>query len=424
MPADGARGPGAARNPSTGSLAADAGGERGRGPLAGVRVIDAATLYAGPYAAMQLGDFGADVLKVEHPKGDPWRRHGPSKDGTGLWWKVLARNKRCVTLNLSTTEGQAIFARLCETADVVIENFRPGVMEGWGLGYERLSATNPGLIMLRCTGFGQFGPRARRPAFGTLAEAMSGFAAMTGWPDKPPTLPPFGLADGIAGLSGALAVLLGLFHRAIDPAHLGQVIDLAIVEPIISVLGAQITIYDQLGLLQSRMGNRSGNNAPRNVYETSDSQWVAVSTSSQNVAERVLRMTGHGEVVDEPWFASGEGRARHADLLDGYVSDWVRSKTRAEVLDEFAAAGGAASPVYDASQIPLDPQFEALRTVISLDDEDLGAVKMQNVIFRMLRTPGQVRFPGRRLGQDNGEVYAALGLAPDDLQALHEKGVV
>jgi crotonobetainyl-CoA:carnitine CoA-transferase CaiB-like acyl-CoA transferase len=225
-------------------------------PLDGVRVLDLATLFAGPMAAMFLGDFGAEVVKVEHPRRpDPARGHGAAKDGIGLWWKMLGRNKHTITLDLSAPEGQEVLLRLVRDADVVIENFRPGTLEGWNLPYERLQEANPGLVLARVTGLGQFGPYARRPGFGTLAEAMSGFAAMTGEPDGPPTLPPFGLADGIAALATAYSVMTAL--RARDLTGDGQVVDLSILEPILTVLGGQPTAYDQLGLVPPRTGNRT-----------------------------------------------------------------------------------------------------------------------------------------------------------------------
>ena len=253
-------------------------------PLEGLRVLDVSTLFAGPIAATFLGDFGADVIKVEHPtRPDAARGHGPSKDGVNLWWKTLGRNKRAVTLNLAAPEGADLLLRLAADADVLIENFRPGTLERWGLGPDELHRANPRLVIARVTAFGQTGPYSSRPGFGSLAEAMSGFAALTGQPDGPPTLPPFGLADGVAALAAAYAVLVAL--RGVDRDDVGQVIDLAIIEPILMLLGGQITAYDQLGTLQARSGNRSVNNAPRNVYRTGDGEWVAVSTSSQSIAD-------------------------------------------------------------------------------------------------------------------------------------------
>jgi crotonobetainyl-CoA:carnitine CoA-transferase CaiB-like acyl-CoA transferase len=394
------------------------------GALGGLRVLDLATIYAGPLTAMLLGDFGADVIKVEHPRGDPLRTHGPARDGHGLWWKVLGRNKRAITLNLSTPGGQATLLALAAKSDVLIENFRPGIMEHWNLGYHELSADNPGLIMLRVTGFGQFGPYAQRPGFGTLAESMSGFAAITGQPDQPPTLPPFGLADGISGLAGALAALLALYHRDAR-GGMGQVIDLAIIEPILTILGAQPTIYDQLGIIQGRTGNRSGNNAPRNTYKTRDGRWVAISTSADAIAARVLELVGHPEVVDLPWFKTGRDRALHADELDEMVGAWVGERDADDVSRRFEEAGAAIAPVYDIAQIMEDPQFRALGTILQIDDEDLGLLKMQNVMFRMLDTPGRVRFPGRRIGQDTDAVLTdVLGMSGADIARLRGEGAL
>ncbi|GAA1886839.1 CaiB/BaiF CoA transferase family protein [Asanoa iriomotensis] len=393
-------------------------------PLAGVKVVDLATLFAGPLAAAFLGDFGADVVKVEHPaKPDPARGHGPAKDGVGLWWKVLGRNKRTVTLNLSDPDGAEVLRRLVADADVLVENFRPGTLERWGLGPAELHAVNPGLVIARISGFGQVGPYARRPGFGTLAEAMSGFAAATGEPDGPPTLPPFGLADSVAALATAYAVMLAL--RARDAGGgTGQVVDLAIIEPIMAMLGPQITWYDQIGYVQPRLGNRSNNNAPRNTYRCADGRWVAVSTSAQSIAERVLRLVGRPELVDEPWFATGSGRAAHADELDAAVGAWVAERGRDEVVAAFEAAQAAVAPVYDVRDIVADPQYAALGTVHTVPDEELGEVRMQNVPFRLSGTPGEIRHAGRRHGQDTDDVLGKLGYAADELAALRTRGVI
>lgn len=393
------------------------------GPLEGIRVVDAATLFAGPIAAMHLGDMGADVVKVEHPRRpDPSRGHGPAKDGHNLWWKTLGRNKRTVTADLSQPGGREVFLRLAAQSDVVIENFRPDTLERWNLGYDQLSADNPGLVLARVTGFGQVGPYRRRPGFGTLAEAMSGFAAMTGEPDGPPTLPPFGLADGITALATAFAVTAALQARSRTGA--GQVVDLSIIEPMLSVLGPQITRWDQLRTIQPRTGNRSVNNAPRNTYRTRDGRWVAVSTSSQSIAERVMRLVGRAELVDEPWFATGAGRAQHVEELDAAVAAWVAERTRAEVVEAFEEAQAAVAPVYDASDVVADPQLAALGTVVTMDDDDLGPVAMQNVLFRMSATPGEVRWTGRAHGADTDEVLGDLGYTATEIAELRGAGAL
>lgn len=395
------------------------------GPLQGVRVIDIATLFAGPTAATVLADYGASVIKVEHPRGDPVRNHGFSKDGVPLWWKTLNRNKQAITLNLSTPQGQDLLLRLVAEADVLIENFRPGTLERWNLAPEILMETNPGLVIARVSGFGQFGPYSRRPGFGTLAESMSGFAALTGRPDDPPTLPPFGLADGIAGLSVASAVLMAILHRDRSDEGRGQVIDCAIIEPIMAMLGPHALVYDQLGIVQPRTGNRSAENAPRNTYLTRDNRWVAISTSAQSIAERVMRLVGFPELIEEPWFASAQERAKRADLLDKCVGDWIARRDLEEVVEAFAAAEAAVAPVYDITQILEDPQYRALDSIIEVDDPDLGRIRMQNVLFRMSETPGEVRWGGRGRGADNRRVYCEeLGVTEEELAELERAGVV
>lgn len=393
------------------------------GPLEGVRVVDASTLFAGPLAATFLGDFGADVIKVEHPtRPDAARGHGQAKDGVNLWWKTLGRNKRTLTLNLSEAEGAALFLRLVADADVVIENFRPGTLERWGLGPDRLLEANPRLVLARVTAFGQTGPMSQQPGFGSIAEAMSGFAAITGEPDGPPILPPFGLADGITALATAYAAAISLRHAARTGE--GQVIDMAIIEPILMLLGGGITAYDQLGYRQPRTGNRSVNNAPRNVYRTADGRWVAVSTSSQSIAERVVRLVGRPELADEPWFATGRTRAEHVDVLDDAVGSWIAARPLAEVLAEFDRVQAAVGTVEDVAGVMAHPQYAALGTVLDIADDDLGPMKMQNVLFRLSRTPGEVRHTGRGHGADTHELLAGLGLTDEQVAALRERGVV
>ncbi|MGV9678698.1 CaiB/BaiF CoA transferase family protein [Nocardia sp. NPDC003482] len=390
--------------------------------LAGIRVLDVATLFAGPMAATLLGDFGAEVIKIEHPRGDPARGHGPQRDGVGLWWKMLGRNKKSVTLYLGSAAGQRLFRRLVADADVVVENFRPGTLERWGLGYEALRELNPRLVLARVTGFGQFGPYARRPGFGTLAEAMSGFAALTGEPDGPPTLPPFGLADGVAALTTAYAIMTAL--RARERDGVGQQVDLAIIEPIMALLGPQLIAYDQLGELPKRSGNRSAHNAPRNVYRTGDGGWVAVSTSANSIAARVMRLVGRPDLVERPWFETGAGRAAHADELDAAVSRWIAARGVEEVVREFEKAEAAVAPIYTAADIVTDPQYRALETVTAVPDDELGRVRMQNVLFRLSETPGRIRWAGPAPGAHTAEVLGRYGIDAEELARLRAAGVV
>lgn len=392
--------------------------------LDGVRVIDASTILAGPLCCQILGDYGADVIKIEHPvHGDSMRGHGGQKDGIPLWWKEISRNKRTLGLNLGKAEGAELLLQLAKTADVIVENFRPGTLERWGIGPEQLHAANPGLIIVRLTGFGQTGPYANRAGFGTLAEAMSGFAYLTGDPDGPPTLPAFGLADSICGIAASSAVMMALRHR--ENGGTGQVIDLNILEPIMTAVGPSPTIYQQTGVVEERHGNRSTNNAPRNTYRTRDGHWVAVSSSAQSIAERIMTLVGHPELLAEPWFASGRGRAEHVDLIDGYVAEWIAQRDRDEVLAEFERVDAAIAPVYSAKDIVEDPHIRETKMLIEVDDDELGPILQHNVMWRMSETPGQIRFTGRAPGADTHTILVdELGVDPERLNELKNQGVV
>jgi len=392
-------------------------------PLEGIRVIECGTIIAAPYLGMILGDYGADVIKVEHPKGDNMRGNGPRRNGVGLNFKFYGRDKRNIVLDLSKPDGQEILRGLVLKSDVLIENFRPGVMERWGIGWSDLHALNPRLVMARITGFGQFGPYASRAGFGTLAEAMSGFAHINGDPNGPPMLPAFGMADSIAALSGAYAVMLALYHRDTRNAD-GQMIDISLIEPIFHILGAQTTIFEETGEIQFRSGNRTNNNAPRNIYRARDGGWVAISTSADVIARRVMQLVGHPEVIDEPWFASGRTRAEHTEELDEMVGGWIAEREAADVIAAFEQAGAAIAPIYDVAQVQADPQYQALESVVTVPDDDLGKVKMQNLLFRMSETPGEVRSAGRRIGQDTDAVLRdILGLSDERLRKLYESGI-
>jgi crotonobetainyl-CoA:carnitine CoA-transferase CaiB-like acyl-CoA transferase len=397
----------------------------GDGPLQGRRVLDLSTIYAGPLVAQLLGDFGAEVIKVEHPTHpDGMRGHGRQKDGVGLWWKMISRNKRTIGLKLSDPQGAEVLLRLAETADVVVENFRPGTLERWGLGYDVLSAVNPRLILVRVTGFGQTGPYAGKPGFGTLIEAMSGFAAMTGEPDGAPVLPPFGLADGIAGIAGAMAAMMALYHRDANGGT-GQVVDLSVFEPLVTVLGPQPITYDVLGEVPARTGNLSTNNAPRNTYRTADDRWVAVSSSATSIAERVMRVVGRPDLIDEPWFATGSGRAEHTVEVDGAVASWIAVRSRAEVLEAFDRADAAIAPVYDVADLVADPHVRGRGILTTVADADLGPVLMQNLIARLSGSPGRIRFTGRAPGADtDGILTGELGLSPEVVADLRAGDIV
>jgi crotonobetainyl-CoA:carnitine CoA-transferase CaiB-like acyl-CoA transferase len=394
------------------------------GPLTGVRVLDVSTILAGPLCCRILGDHGADVVKIEHPEaGDGMRGHGEAKNGIPLWWKEISRNKRTVGLKLSTREGADLLLRLAKTADVLVENFRPGTLERWGVGPERLHEVNPALVIVRITGFGQTGPYASRAGFGTLAEAMSGFAHLTGEAGGPPTLPAFGLADSICGIAASSAAVMALYARERNGGR-GEVIDMNLLEPIMDAVGPGPMVYDQLGVVGERHGNRSTNNAPRNTYRTKDGRWLAVSTSAQRIAERVMELVGHPELIEEPWFATGLGRARRADLLDEYVGGWIAERTEAEVTAAFEAAGAAIAPVYSARDLVEDEHVRSTGMLTTAQDEDFGPLLMHNVMWRAERAPGRIRFTGRALGHDTDEVLGELGVDADELARLRAEKVV
>jgi crotonobetainyl-CoA:carnitine CoA-transferase CaiB-like acyl-CoA transferase len=394
-------------------------------PLEGLRVIDCATLFAGPVIASLMGDYGADVVKIEHPRGDGLRSMGWQKDGVSLWWAFVARNKRCITLKLSDERGQELLRRLVRDADVLIENFRPGTMERWNLGPDVLLAANPGLVMVRTTGFGQTGPYRSLPGFGTLAESISGFAHINGWPDKPPALPPFALGDGIAALTGCAAAMFALWWREHAGDGRGQVIDLSIYEPLFWLLGPQALVYDQLGVVQGRTGNRAPFTAPRNAYQTKDGRWLGLSASAQSIAERVMRIVGREDIVSEPWFGDHIGRLEHVDELDEIIQEWIGRRTTEEVLERFAEAEAAIAPIYSIEDIVRDPQYLARETITRVPHPKLGSILMQNVIPRLSETPGRIDHAGPELGEHNEEIYLGeLGLSRQELADLDEADVV
>ncbi|MQA98251.1 MAG: CoA transferase [Streptosporangiales bacterium] len=392
------------------------------GPLAGVRVIDAASVYAGPLIGTLMGDFGADVVKVESPAGDALRAWGWRKDDESLWWSLIGRHKRSVTLLLSDPRGAEALRRLVRTADVLVESFRPGTLERWGLGPETLLEINPRLVVVRVSGFGQTGPYRERPGFGTLAESMSGFAATNGEADGPPQLPQWPLADGVAGLVGAFAATMALRHA--ERTGQGQVVDLSIYEPLLWILGAQLTAYDQLGKVPERQGNATDFNVPRGCYRTADGGWVALSGATLPAARRILTAVGRRDLCEEPWFGSIDGRLAHRDELDAAIGAFAASRDREAVLALFAEAGATAAPVYDVADIAGDPHFLARGTVTRAEHPDWGPVLMQGLIARMSATPGRVTGTGPRLGEHTAEILGELGFSREALREMIRDGVV
>jgi formyl-CoA transferase len=396
----------------------------GKGPLEGLTVIDASSIVAGPMAATVMADYGAEVIKIEHPaRGDALRNMGLKKEGVPLWWKVLSRNKKAITLNLSSPEGREIFLKMIAKSDVLIENFRPGTMEKWGLGFDVLHSLNRGLVMLRMTGFGQNGPYSHRPGFGTVAEAMSGFAHITGERNGPPTLPALALADGIAGLFGAAAVMFALRWRDVGGGKgEGQYIDMSLYEPLFYILGPQVTYFDQLGIAQQRSGNRGLGGAPRNAYQTKDGRWVAFSANAPAIVERIVRLL---HLEQDPRFATLADAYKNANELDAQLGKWIQENDLKEVLGTFEQYEAAIGPVYSVADQFQDPHFLSRQDIVEVPDPELGKIKMQGLAPRFSATPGSIEFAGPPKGAYNEEILRDwLGVPEERLKELKTKGVV
>lgn len=372
--------------------------------LEGLRVVDLATVLAGPAAAKYLADFGADVIKVEAPAGDGTRRMGwmPPGGGDAYMWQTVGRGKRSVVLDLKTTAGLEAARTLIDHADVLIENFRPGTLERLGLDPEHLLARNPRLVVLRVTGFGQTGPYRSQPGFASIAEAMSGFAGLSGDPDGAPLLPPIALTDELTGIVGAFAVMVALRHR--DRTGEGQVVDVNLLESILQVMGPLPAAYAGLGYLQPRLGAGIPYTVPRGTYECADGVWIAISASAESVAMRVLDLLG---VAGDPRFATFTGRAEHRAELDALVREWCAARTAAEALAAFAGAEAAAARVYSIADVVADPHLVEREALVEVD-----GVLMAAPVARLMATPGEIRHAGRTLGADTADVLAALAADP------------
>lgn len=367
-----------------------------RGPLYGVKVIDLSRLVAGNMLSLQLADFGASVVKVEPIKGDTLRAF--QADGQETFWKVYARNKTSICLDFRHEKATAVIESLVKTADLLVESFRPGVLESMGLSPERLHQLNPRLVLLRISGWGQTGPYSHKPGFGTLVEGYSGFAAMNGFADRQPVLPPFFLGDMAAGLYGAQAAMVALWEVAVNRGK-GQVIDLSLFDPILSLLGPQAAHYKLTGKVKPRTGSRSSTTAPRNAYQTSDGQWVCVSTSTASMALRLLRVIGREDMAQDPRYATNAGRLEHVEEIDATVSDFIGQYTLQQALALFETADITVGPIYDTSHLVEDPYVIARESLVQLPDQDLGTMPMHNIVPRFSGTPGQFRLPAPELGE-------------------------
>jgi crotonobetainyl-CoA:carnitine CoA-transferase CaiB-like acyl-CoA transferase len=395
------------------------------GPLAGLRVIDAGTMIAGPLGATLLADFGADVIKVELPGiGDSMRHWAPMKEGRSLWWKVIGRNKRLITLKLSDPKGQDILRSLVKNADVLIENYRPGTFERWGMGYAELARINRGLIFVRVSGFGQTGPYAQRGGYGTIAEAFSGIPSFTGFPDRPPTLPGFPMADSVAATFAAMSAMFAIYNRDRNGGR-GQEIDVSLYEPLFRLVEAQVIGYDQLGIVKQRQGNRLAEDSPRNTYRTRDDRWIGISASSQRTFERLAVAMGMPKLITDPRFGTNASRCANDAELDALIARWFAERDCAEVMNVFDQSDVVAGPVIDIREIFKDPHYTARQDIVTVPDDDFGSVRMQGVVPKFTETPGGVRHAGRGLGADNRAVYIEqLGMSEQTLAELHASGVI
>jgi formyl-CoA transferase len=393
-----------------------------RCPLDGVRILDLSRVVAGNMVSLALADFGAEVIKIESPEGDALRDW--LVNGVPANWKVYARNKKSVGLNLRKPEARDILLQLVESAQVFIENFRPGTLERMGLGTEVLHARNPKLIVLRVSGWGQTGPFRHKPGFGTLIEGMSGFAAMNGFPDREPVLPPTQMADMYAGYIGSMAVMVALRDVEVNGGA-GQVIDLPLFDPLFMAMGPQAASYQASGKVRPRSGSRSTTAAPRNTYRTRDDRWVCMSASTQKMTERLFRAIGRADLIDHPRYRTNADRVRHAAELDAIVGEFIGRMTLAEALEFFDKAEVTVGPIYDISQLMAEPYVAEREILANYPDEQMGEIAMHCVVPRLSRTPGAIRKPAPVLvGEDNEAVLGALGLDAAELGRLVADGIV
>src|SRR5271167_844105 len=391
-------------------------------PLDGVRVIDLSRLVSGNMVSLQLADFGAEIIKIEDPKrGDPLRAW--QTNGISVHWKVYSRNKKSVALNLRDARGRELAADLIAGAQVLIENFRPGTLEAMGLGPELLHRRNPGLIMLRVSGWGQDGPYRDRPGFGTLVESMSGYAARTGFADREPALPPTALADMVAGLYGAMAVLVALRDIEVKGGT-GQVIDLPLLDPLFSFIATEAAIYRLTGAVRERTGSRSETTSPRNVFRTKDGRYIGISASIQAMAERLFRAIGRADMLADPRFRTNTDRVRNAEACEAPIAAFIGVRTLAENMAVFERAEVTAAPVYDIDQFMADPHVIAREILVDLPDTQIGQLPMHNVIPRLSATPGRLRRPAPVLGEHTAEILGALGLDRTAIDGLARDGII
>ena len=396
------------------------------GPLAGLKVLDITNVIAGPFAAAMLGDFGAEVVKAELPgAGDALRALAPHKDGKPLLWKAVNRNKRAITLDLRKPEGQALFRRLLPKFDVLVENYRPGTLDKWGLGKEALWALQPKLVILRVTGFGQTGPYAGYAGFARLFEAYSGLAYITRAAGDPPMHPGYPIGDPISGVFGAFGILAALMHQAKHPEAPGQEIDLSCTEAMLRLLEVLPIEWDQLGQVHEPVGNGNAYVSPSGMFRAGDGAWLSFTAATQNVFERLCRLIGREDLLADPNYATNPQRMRHQSELNAIVAAWIAARPAAEAVRALSEAGVAVAPVYSNEDVMNDPHFRARQAITRVADADFGSVAVPCVVPRLSATPGEARTAGPAAGAHNAEIYGGwLGLPEAEQDALRRAGVI
>lgn len=394
------------------------------GPLAGLKVIELGTLIAGPFCARMLAEFGAEVIKIEAPDGgDQLRQWRKMYEGTSLWWYVQARNKKSITVNLRDAEGQEIVRRLARDADIVVENFRPGALEKWNIGWEQLSAVNPGLIMVRLSGFGQDGPYRDKPGFGVVGESMGGMRYVTGYPDRPPVRLGISIGDSVAALHGVIGALMALHQRTVNGGR-GQVVDVALYESIFNLMESLIPEYDVLGFKRERAGNALPGITPSNTYPTRDGKFVIIGANNDAIFKRLMTTMGRSDLANDPALGTNAGRVPRTAELDRAIEDWTRTHDLDTVLAALDAADVPAGRVYDAEDILNDAHYKARRMIEQWQLPDGKPMKIPGVVPKLSATPGGTRWLGPRLGEHNDEVLGALGYSEADRAQMRRKGVI
>jgi succinyl-CoA--D-citramalate CoA-transferase len=399
---------------------------RSGGPLAGIRVIETGVLLAGPFCARLLADFGAEVIKIEPPnEGDPMRTTGQALlDGKSLWWPSIARNKKCITLNLRVPEGQQLLRQLVGEADVLIENFRPGTFEGWGLGYDALRQMNPGLVFVRVSGYGQTGPYRGKPGFAAVAEAFGGLRNLVGFPDRPPCRVGISLGDSLSGMFSAFGVMMALYHRDVNGGH-GQVVDMALYEGVFALLEGALTEYDQTGFQRTRTGTMMPGFAPSNLYPCRGGQWLVVAANTDGLFRRLCQLMKREELLSDPRFTTQVARGQHREEIDAIVAAWTAEQELPELMAQLEAATIPVGPVYSIEDIVKDPHYLARDMLLTLHDRLLGEIRMPGVVPKLSETPGSVRSTGPALGEHNADVYGTLlGLSAESIADLTARGVI